>query len=158
MLYISVEKQRNGNINDEQGVYKMLSVIEYIKKNHWFETFPNEVPEISAEVDVLVETFKTKKEINNYFREWLASGKENKLLEQKLPLSNTASVIRTDVFRCAALYCDYIVQHQKLDDLFFVVESSLVRIKDRNKDDEETLNNAREALKTLGELYYEVVD
>lgn len=135
----------------------MLSVIEYIKKNHWFEAFPNEVPEISAEVDVLVETFKTKKEINNYFREWFSSGKENKLLEQKLPLSNTASVIRTDVFRCAAS-CDYIVQHQKLDDLFFVVESSLVRIKDRNKDDEETLNNAREALKTLGKLYYEVVD
>lgn len=75
-----------------------------------------------------------------------------------MPLSNTASVIRTDVFRCAASYCDYIVQHQKLDDLFFVVESSLVRIKDRNKDDEETLNNAREALKTLGKLYYEVVD
>lgn len=54
----------------------MLSVIEYIKKNYWFETFPNEVPEISAEVNVLVETFKTKKEINNYFREWLTSGKK----------------------------------------------------------------------------------
>ena len=136
----------------------MLSVIEYIKKNHWFENFSNEVPEIAAEVDVLVETFKTKKEINNYFREWLVSGKEDKLLERKMPLSNSSLAFRTDIFRCAELYCDYIVQHQKLDDLFFVVESSLVRIKDRNKDDEETLNNAKEALKTLGKLYYEVVD
>lgn len=136
----------------------MLSVIEYIKKNHWFEAFPNEVPEIAAEVDVLVETLKTKKEISNYFRESLVSGKKDKLLEQKLSVSNTEFAIRAEVFRCATLYCDYIIRHKKLDDLFFVVESSLVRIKDLNKNNEETLNNAREALKTLGQLYYEVVD